>query len=106
MPLEFLQQATAISAGAVLLVHEALKLMPLSFTNFANKFPVPTNIVLSVLATIFIVKPTWSWDNMQDIAVTIGLIAVGAALAFNQLFANWKSLRTAEARAVAKSKEQ
>jgi len=93
--MEFLTQASLAAAGVVLLVQQILKLniVPLAF---ANRYPVPTNILLSIVATVFIVPINWSLDNIGDLALQIGTVAVVAAIAYNQLLGKWEQLRSAE----------
>ena len=93
--MEFLSGAALVAAGVVLLVQEILKLkiVPLAF---ANKYPVPTNIILSVIATIFLVPVDWSLDNIGHLAVQIGTVAVIAAIAYNQLIGKSKELKELE----------
>ena len=93
--MEFLTEASLAAAGVVLLVQQILKLniVPLAF---ANRYPVPTNILLSIVATVFIVPINWSLDNIGDLALQIGTVAVVAAIAYNQLLGKWEQLRSAE----------
>lgn len=96
--MDFLTQATLLAAGAVLLVQQILKLniIPVAF---ANRYPVPTNILLSIIATVFTVNLSgvdFAWDNWAVILRTFGMVAVVAAIAYNQLLGKWKQLREAE----------
>jgi hypothetical protein len=86
--MEFLSGAALSAAGVVLLVQEILKLQVVP-GSFANRWPVPTNIVLSLVATIAIVRPTFTPDNLPAVAVQVGTIAVIAAIAYNQLISKW-----------------
>lgn len=97
--MDLLTQATLLAAGAVLLVQQILKLniIPVAF---ANRYPVPTNILLSIIATIIVTVPVvhvgFSWHNLPVILRTFGLVAVGAAIAYNQLLGKWQQLKEAE----------
>lgn len=93
--MDFLSQSAVVAAGVVLLVQEILKLkiVPISF---ANRYPVPTNILLSIVATLFLVPVEWSFDNLGHLAVQIGTVAVTAAIAYNQLLRNWSELKASE----------
>lgn len=97
--MDLLTQATVLAAGAVLLVQEILKLriVPLAF---ANRYPVPTNILLSLIATVIVTVPVvnvgWDWHNTPLILRTFGLISVGAAIAYNQLLSRWDQLKAVE----------
>jgi hypothetical protein len=93
--MEFLTQAALVASGVVLLVQQILKLniVPLAF---ANRYPVPTNILLSIVATIVLVPVQWSWDNIGHLAVQVGTVAVTAAIAYNQLLGKWAQLKSIE----------
>ena len=93
--MEFLTQASLAAAGVVLLVQQILKLniVPVAF---ANRYPVPTNIILSVIATIVLVPIDWSFDNAGKIALQVGTVAVTAAIAYNQLLSKWQQLKASE----------
>lgn len=81
MELEVLTQATALSATVVLVLTELLKLVPVAFT---SKYPAWVNGVLSLVASFVVVNPT---VNINDLPATLGtalLIAVTAAIAYNQ----------------------
>lgn len=88
--------AVAVSALSVVAVQELLKLrfIPVSF---ANKYPVPTNILLSVGASIVAtltnaVNPaTW-----QDWIVLASTITVASALTYRATLHNWTELRSVE----------
>lgn len=95
--MEFLSHVVAISALAVVLVHQILKLqfVPISF---ANRYPVPTNIILSIIAAVVAVwqdkhaKPL-AWTDWVVLVATISLVA---ALVYNQVIAKWSDLRATE----------
>lgn len=93
--MDFLSHSALVAAGVVLLVQQILKLkiVPLAF---ANQYPVPTNIALSVVATVFLVPMHWSFDNIGQLVVQVGTVAVIAAIAFNQLLSKWDDLRQME----------
>lgn len=89
-------QAVGFSALAVVLVQQFLKFnfVPVKF---ANKYPVPTVILLSAAASVFVVLRTpvqpKSWI---DWAVLVGTITVTAALTYNTTLRNWVQLRQTE----------
>jgi hypothetical protein len=97
--MDTLTQATILASGAVLLIQQILKLniIPVAF---ANRYPVPTNIILSVLATVITTVTTvhidWSVHNAPVLLRTFGLIAVGSAIAYNQLLSKWVQLKESE----------
>jgi hypothetical protein len=94
--MDFFTAVTLYAAGAVLVVQQILKLkiVPLAF---ANKYPVPTNIVLSIIAAVV---ATWQTDvqphTWNQWVAFVGLIAVVAAVAYNQLIGKWAELRSME----------
>ena len=88
--------AVALSAGAVLVVHQILKFKFIPW-KFANKYPVPTLILLSIAAGIVTsleenVHPR-SWT---DWLILVGTIAVVAALTYNATLKSWAELRATE----------
>ncbi len=93
--MDFFTHAALLAAGAVTLATQILKLkiIPLKF---ANNHPVPTNIILSIVASIFIVPIHWSMARLGDDVVQVATIAVIAALTYNQLLARWSELKALE----------
>jgi len=85
-----------LSALAVTIALEILKLkvIPLSF---ANKYPVPTNIALSAVASGIVVwhssLPPMDWTGWL---LLVGLIATVAAMVYNVLIKNWDQVRNLE----------
>lgn len=97
MDVSFFTHAAALSALAVVGVHQILKLKFIP-VGFANKYPVPTNILLSVIASIVAV---WQGNaphpvSWSDWVLLAGTVSVVAALTFNQLLRNWTELRETE----------
>lgn len=94
--MEFFTNATALAALAVVGVQQVLKLkiVPLAI---ANKYPVPTNIVLSILAALVVtwqtaIQPT-TWNEWVVLVATISVVA---ALTYNMTLRNWTELREME----------
>lgn len=95
--MEYLNHVTFVTGLAVLLVQEILKLkaIPLSF---ANRYPVPTAIVLSAIASAVVV---WQdavatpavWTEWIALGVTVLLVA---AITYNMTIRNWDQLREME----------
>ncbi len=91
-----LNQVTLLAAGAVVVVHQILKLRIIPVA-FANKYPVPTNILLSIIAAVVV-----KWNSLvllhgfNDWVTYIATIAVIAAITFNQLLGRWEELRSLE----------
>lgn len=94
--MDLFTHVTAIASLAVVAVQQILKLnfIPLSF---ANKYPVPTNIVLSVAAAIIAAWQTnthpTTWTGW---IAFVSVIAVVAAIIYNNTLRNWKELRDTE----------
>lgn len=93
--MDFLSTSALTAAAVVLVVQEILKLrvVPLAF---ANKYPVPTNILLSVIVTFFMVPVQWGLENIGTLLVQIGTVAVIAAIAYNQLLAKSPEIKSME----------
>ncbi len=95
--MEYLNHVGVLAGLAVLLVQQVLKLkfVPLAF---ANKHPVPTNILLSVVTAVLVVwhdnvvAPA-SWTGWVQLVATISLVA---AFAYNMTVRNWADLRAME----------
>ena len=85
--MELFTQATALSAGAVLLLTELLKLIPITFT---SKYPAWVNGILSVIAAVLVVAPTFTFVSVAQTAGTALLIAVIAAISYNQFTSKLK----------------
>lgn len=79
--MELLTQALVVAPAVVVALTELVKLVPVRFT---SKYPAWVNGILSVIASVLVLSPSF---NFADIAGTIGLalyIAVVAAIAYNQ----------------------
>lgn len=97
MDFAFFTQATALAALAVVVVQQILKLKFIPI-GFANRYPVPTNIILSIVAAAVAV---WQADVPHPLIWTdwvalVGLISVVAAITYNNLLRNWQELREME----------
>lgn len=77
-----------LAATAVLLVEQILKSIPAPFFDLANKYSVATNVVLSILASIFITPVVWDLTNWRAVLVNVGSISLVAGLAFVTLVKN------------------
>lgn len=95
--MEFLTHVTALSGLAVVAIQQILKLkvVPVSF---ANRYPVPTLILLSILTSIFIVwrelvAAPASWTDWVLLVVTVGIVA---AFTYNNTVRNWTEVRASE----------
>lgn len=98
--MEFLTHATALAALAVVAVQQILKLkvVPVSF---ANKYPVLTNIALSVLAAAYVVwqngviRP-FVWTQWTQCVLLVATISVVAALTYNMTLRNSPTIKSME----------
>lgn len=95
--MEYLEHVVVLGGLAVVLVHQILKLkfIPISF---ANKYPVLTNILLSIITAAVIVwqdmlATPLAWTDWIQLVVTVSLVA---AFAYNMTLRNWPELRATE----------
>lgn len=95
--MEYLNHVVVLGGLAVVLVQQILKLKFIP-VGFANRYPVPTLIILSIIAAVVGVwtdklhTPT-AWTDWVQLVVTVGLIA---AFTYNMTLKNWKQLRETE----------
>lgn len=96
MEFGLITRVAGLAALAVVAVEQLLKLkfIPVAF---ANRYPVVTNLVLSLGASLLAV---WQ-DFVQPVVWTdwvllVATVAVVAAVVYNQLLANWSQLRAME----------
>lgn len=96
--MDFFTHVTALSALGVIAVQQILKLNAIP-TGFANRYPVPTLIVLSIISAILTVlfvpgaPQPQSWTDWLLLVVTIGVVA---AIVYNHTLKNWTQLRAME----------
>ena len=76
-----LASATALSVAAVLVLTELAKLVPVSFT---SKYPAWVNGILSLIAALIVVKPSFTAHDLGLLLGQLLFVAVVAALAYNQ----------------------
>lgn len=94
--MEYFTNISALAALAVVAVQQILKLkfIPVAF---ANRYPVPTLILLSIVAAIIAVWQTpvnpQSWTDWVLLVSTIGVVA---AITYNMTLRNWSQLREME----------
>ena len=92
--MDFFTNATAIAALAVVVVQEVLKLKIVP-SQVANRYPVPTNIVLSVGASLIVV---WVGKihpvGVNDWLLLLATVSVSAAIVYNALLAGWSQLKS------------
>lgn len=85
--MELFTQATILASATVLVITELLKLVPVAFT---TKYPAWVNAILSVIAAIIVVAPTFTFVSVAQTLGTALLIAVVAAIAYNQFTSKLK----------------
>lgn len=87
--MEFFTHAAELATLAVVLVHQILKLNIVP-TNLANKYPVPTNIILSTLASLVVVYQGGvhivDWTGWL---LLVASVSVTAAIVYNVLIKPW-----------------
>lgn len=95
--MEFFNHVTVLVGLAVMVLQEilTLKAVPIAF---ANRYPVPTLIGLSTIASVAAVwlnkVPTpQAWTDWVLLVVTVG---VTAAVVYNHTIRNWAQLRSME----------
>ena len=79
--MDILAQAFLVAPAVVVAITEILKVVPVRFT---SKYPAWVNGIVSVIAAVLVISPSF---NFKDILGTLGLalyIAVVAAIAYNQ----------------------
>jgi hypothetical protein len=94
--MEYFTNVTALAALAVVGVQTILKLKVVPI-GFANRYPVPTLIILSIAAAIISVLRTPlvadSWTDWVLLVCTIGVVA---AITYNMTLRNWTQLKEIE----------
>lgn len=94
--MDFFSQATFLASLVVVVIQEILKLNFIPVT-FANKYPVPTVILLSIIGAIVVDWNGWqtAHGSAQWLAL-FGKICVVAAIAYNVTLKTWTELRAME----------
>lgn len=97
MEVAFFTHTVALAALAVVAVQQILKLKVIPIA-FANRYPVPTLILLSIGSSVFVV-----WRSVVAVPVAwtdwlllIATTAVVAAITYNNTIRNWAQLRSLE----------
>lgn len=85
--MELFTQATALAVVAVVILTELLKLVPVAFT---SRYPAWVNGILSVVAAVIVVAPTFTFVSVAQTLGTALLIAVVAAITYNQFTSRLK----------------
>jgi hypothetical protein len=93
--MELFSEITALAALAVVAVQQILKLNVIP-VYFANKYPVITNIVLSIIASIVVQYQTAvNLVGWTDWVVYIATVSVVAAIAYNMTLRNEPTIQAA-----------
>lgn len=88
--------AVAVSALATVALLQILKLKLFPPT-WANKYPVPSLIVLSIAAAVWtVVRSSVAPKTWTDWVVLTATIGVVAAITYRATIANWSELRSLE----------
>ena len=96
--MEYFTQITALAALAVVAVQQALKLNVIP-VYFANKYPVLTNVILSILASVFVsYKTAIDLQGWAAWIAYVGTVSVIAALAYNMTLRNSEIVQKASDR--------
>jgi hypothetical protein len=91
--MDIFTNAAGLSVLAVVAVHQILKMNFIPLT-VANKYPVPTNVVLSVIASVVVaVQGGVHLTDWTSWILLIATISVSSAIVFNATIANIKSLK-------------
>lgn len=96
MQSDYFTQVVVLSGMAVLVIQQILKFnfIPVAF---ANRYPVPTVILLSIVASIIAAWTTSiSPQNPMQWVSFAGLILLTATVTYNSTIKNWSQLRSAE----------
>lgn len=94
--MEYFTHVTALAALSVVGVQQILKLKVVP-NGFANRYPVPTLIILSIIASVIAVAQTpVNADAWTDWVLLVGTVAVVAAITYNMTLKNWSELRELE----------
>lgn len=90
--MDFFQHSALLAAGAVVLVHEALKVIP---NSIAQRFPVVTNIALSIIASLVAVwqDTVTHPQSWTDWLLLVGTVSVVAAIIYNQIVSKREVLK-------------
>jgi hypothetical protein len=96
MEVEFFTHTAALAALAVVAVQQILKLKIIP-SQIANRYPVPTNIVLSVIAAVIATtQGDASPDGWTGWLLMIATVSVVASIVYNNTLKSWSELRSME----------
>lgn len=96
--MDFFSHITLLSALAVVLIQQILKLNVVPSV-FANKYPVLTNILLSIVTSIVEVWRTSVQPHAwTDWILLVATTSVVAAITYNATIRNWNQLREMESK--------
>lgn len=98
--MELFTEYTALASLAVVAVQQILKLNVIP-VYFANKYPLITNVALSIVAALFV-----SWQNLAHLVTVadwitqVAVIAVVAAITYNVTLKNSSAVQAASNKTV------
>lgn len=93
--MEYFAQITALAALAVVAVQQILKLNVIP-VYFANRYPVITNIVLSIIASVVVTyKTAVNLVTWQQWVTYVATVSVLAAVTYNMTLRNSEVLQRA-----------
>lgn len=91
--MDYFAQVTALAALSVVAVQQILKLNIVP-VYFANKYPVVTNVLLSVIASVAVQYQTaLALNSLVEWVAYIGTVAVVAAVTYNMTLRNSDSVQ-------------
>jgi hypothetical protein len=93
--MDYFTQITALAALSVVAVQQILKLNVIP-VYFANKYPVFTNVVLSIIAAVVVQwKTTVDFVNWMQWVVFAATVSVVAAITYNMTLKNSPAVQKA-----------
>lgn len=93
--MEYFTEITAIASLAIVAVQQILKLNVVP-VYFANKYPIATNIVLSIIASIIVQWQTAiSLTTVSDWVTYIATVSVVSAIVYNMTLRNSSAVQSA-----------
>lgn len=95
--MEFVNHVTVLTGLAVMVLQQILTLRAVPIA-FANRYPVPTLIILSVIASIVavVLNKVPNPSSWTDWVLLVASIGVTAAVVYNHTIKNWAQLRAME----------
>ena len=93
--MDYFTQVTALAALSVVVVQQVLKLNVIP-VYFANKYPVFTNVMLSIIAAVVVQwRTTVNFVNWMQWVVFAATVSVVAAVTYNMTLKNSEAVQRA-----------